>query len=131
LDNANHNVGCLEPNNITVNTKRLGDSLKDHLIAKGVKFSNGNEVKLVTRNNQIQYVQDGEMVIKGDKYIVCAGYDSNRLLKSIGLRCPLVPIKAYSLHIANLAIATKWKYAVHIQADTVADYLLLISKMMK
>ena len=65
LDNANDNVGCLEPDNITVNTKRLGDSLKDHLIAKGVKFSNGNQVKLVTRNNQIQYVQDGEMVIKG------------------------------------------------------------------
>ena len=55
----------MEPNNITVNTKRLGDSLKDHLIAKGVKFSNGKEVKLVTRNNQIQYVQDGEIVIKG------------------------------------------------------------------
>ena len=58
-------------------------------------------------------------LILGDRYIVCAGYDSNRLLKSIGLRCPLVPIKAYSLHIANLAIATKWKYAVHIQVFTV------------
>ena len=69
LDNANHNVGCLEPNNITVNTKRLGDSLKDHLIAKGVKFSNGKEVKLVTRNNQIQYIQDGEMVIKGTEVL--------------------------------------------------------------
>ena len=65
MDNENHNVGCLEPNNITVNTKRLGDSLKDHLIAKGVKFSNGKEVKLVTKNNQIQYIQDGEMIIKG------------------------------------------------------------------
>ena len=65
LDNANHNVGCLEPDNITVNTKRLGDSLKDHLIAKGVKFSNGKEVKLVTRNNQIHCVQDGDMIIKG------------------------------------------------------------------
>ena len=43
----------------------MGDSLKDHLIAKGVKFSNGKEVKLVTRNNQIQYVQDGDMIIKG------------------------------------------------------------------
>ena len=65
LDTANQNVGCLEPNNITINTKRLGDSLKDYLIAKGVKFSNGKEVKLVTRNNQIQHVQDGDGIIKG------------------------------------------------------------------
>ena len=60
-----HNVGCVEPHNITVNTKRLGDNLKDYLIANGVKFTYGKEVKLVTENNKVKYVQDGESIIKG------------------------------------------------------------------
>ena len=65
LDEAKHNVGCLEQNNITVNTKRLGDSLKDYLVEKGVKFTYGKEVRLIHENNKIQYVQDGDTIIKG------------------------------------------------------------------
>ena len=44
LDEAGHNVGCVEPNNITVNTRRLGESLKEYLISKGVQFSCGKKV---------------------------------------------------------------------------------------
>ena len=29
-----------------------------------------------------------------------------------------MPIKAYSLHISNPAVAANWKYAVHIQAES-------------
>ena len=31
LDAAGHNVGCVEPHNITVNTRKLGGSLRDYL----------------------------------------------------------------------------------------------------
>jgi len=118
LDEAGHNVGCVEPHNITVNTKKLGDSLKEHLMKKGVKFSCGKEVKLVSDGDIIKHVvcNDGQL-ITGDRYVVCSGYDSNRMLRSLGLNIPLVPIKAYSLHISNVAAAANWTYAVHIQAE--------------
>ena len=119
LDDADHNVGCVEANNITINTRRLGESLKHYLIAKGVKITCGKKVNLVMDGYKIKHVEceDDQTIITGDKFVVCAGYDSNRLLKSVGLNIPLVPIKAYSLHISKPAVADKWKYAVHIQAE--------------
>ena len=73
---------------------------------------------MVNEDDKMKHIEsDDGLTISGDNYVVCAGYDSNRLLKSIGLNIPLVPIKAYSLHISNPAVAAKWKYAVHIQAD--------------
>ena len=115
------NVGCLEPNNITVNTKTLGDSLKQYLLENGVQFTFGREVNLVTNSNddKIKHLKcDDGSIICGDSFVVCCGYDSNRLLKSIGMAVPLVPIKAYSLHINSIQSAVNWRYAVHIQAES-------------
>ena len=96
----NINVGCLEPNNITVNTKNLGDSLKKYLAENaGVQFTFGREVNLVTANDNDKKIQhlkcDDGTIITGDTFVVCCGYDSNRLLKSVGMAVPLVAIKAY------------------------------------
>ena len=121
LDDADHNVGCVEPNNITVNTKKLGESLKNYLLEKGVQFTEGTEVRLVPANGRIQHVEsDDGCIISADKYVVCAGYDSNRLLKNVGINIPLVPIKAYSLHISNLNAAKNWRFAVHIDSEVAA-----------
>ena len=118
LGAAGHNVGCVEPHNITVNTRKLGGSLRDYLVARGVQFTYGKEIKIVADDDVIKHVvSDDGQTISGDRFVVCSGYGSNRLLKSIGLNIPLVPIKSYSLHITNPAVAEKWKYAVHIQAE--------------
>ena len=118
LESAGHNVGCVEPDNITVNTRKLGESLQAYLVEKGVQFTYGEDIKLVTRDNKVTHVEsDDGTTVTGDKYVVCAGYDSNKLLQNIGLKIPLVPIKAYSLHIENPAVADRWRYAVHISAE--------------
>ena len=42
-------------------------------------------------------------------YVVCAGYQSLRLLASLGLSIPLLAIKAYSLHVRQCQAANNWR----------------------
>ena len=41
--------------------------------------------------------------------LVCAGYNSLSILRNLGLSIPLLPIKAYSLHINNCPPAKNWR----------------------
>ena len=83
-------------------------SLRDYLVARGVQFTYGKEIKIVADDDVIKHVvSDDGQIISGDKFVVCSGYGSNRLLKSIGLNIPLVHIKSYSLHITNPTVAAK------------------------
>ena len=62
-------TGCLEPDNLTLNTARLGSSLREVLAGAGVQFSLGREVRLVPDGDTIAGVQcrqTGEL-ITGDK----------------------------------------------------------------
>ena len=81
LNEAGHNVGCVEPNNLTVNTRKLGESLKNYLIANGVNFTFGKKVRLIANNGKIKYAmcEDGE-IFHGDKFVLCAGYDSGKIV---------------------------------------------------
>jgi len=112
-----YNYGCVEPFNLTVNTRKLGLSLKRKLEERAVSFVEGEVKALSTSGDQISGLRlDNADIVKGDMYVVAAGYQSNSLLKSISVRTPLMPIKAYSLHFPDSKAAKNWKYAVHIDS---------------
>ena len=110
LDEAGHNLGCVEPHNLTLNTARLGASLRSRLEEKGVSFIMGREARLVAEGGRVVAVEvDGGTKVVADNYVVCAGYNSLSILRNLGLNIPLLPIKAYSLHINNCPPATNWR----------------------
>ena len=110
LDEAGHNLGCVEPHNLTLNTARLGASLRSRLEEKGVSFIMGREARLVAEGGRVGAVEvDGGTKVVADNYVVCAGYNSLSILRNLGLNIPLLPIKAYSLHINNCPPATNWR----------------------
>ena len=110
LDEAGHNLGCVEPHNLTLNTARLGASLRSRLEEKGVSFIMGREARLVAEGGGVVAVEvDGGTKVVADNYVVCAGYNSLSILRNLGLNIPLLPIKAYSLHINNCPPATNWR----------------------
>ena len=110
LDEAGHNLGCVEPHNLTLNTARLGASLRSRLEEKGVSFIMGREARLVAEGGRGVAVEvDGGTKVVADNYVVCAGYNSLSILRNLGLNIPLLPIKAYSLHINNCPPATNWR----------------------
>ena len=113
------NYGCIEPHNITVNTRKLGQSLKEYLVENGVEFVFNKSAKLIPNStrDEIECLQIGDAQIKSDHYVVAAGYGSNDILNDIGLKIPLMAIKAYSLHISNPRAAKTWKYACHIDDE--------------
>ena len=109
LEEAGHNLGCVEPHNLTLNTARLGASLRSRLEERGVSFIMGTEARLVAEGSRVVEVEvDGETVV-ADNYVVCAGYNSLHILRNLGLNIPLLPIKAYSLHINNCPAAENWR----------------------
>jgi glycine/D-amino acid oxidase-like deaminating enzyme len=111
LGPAGHTLGCLEPDNLTVDTARLGASLRRELEGRGVRFLVGvGEGRLVAEGGRVLAVElpDGHRV-SGDRFVVCAGYGSRRLVAPLGLKLPLLPITAYSLHIPGCGAAAGWR----------------------
>ena len=109
LEEAGHNLGCIEPNNLTLNTARLGTSLKSRLEERGVSFIMGGKARLLAEGSRVVGVEVDGVTVAADNYVVCAGYSSLRLLRNLGLNIPLLPIKAYSLHINNCPAAKNWR----------------------
>ena len=110
LEEAGHNLGCLEPHNLTLNTARLGASLRSRLEERGVAFIMGKDAKLVAEGSKVVAVQmEDKATMVADNYVVCAGYNSLGLLRNLGLKIPLLPIKAYSLHINQCPAAENWR----------------------
>ena len=110
LEEAGHNLGCVEPHNLTLNTARLGASLRSRLEERGVAFIMGKDAKLVAEGSKVVAVQmEDKVTMVADNYVVCAGYNSLGLLRNLGLKIPLLPIKAYSLHINKCPAAENWR----------------------
>ena len=110
LEEAGHNLGCVEPHNLTLNTARLGASLRSRLEERGVAFIMGKDAKLVAEGSKVVAVQmEDKVTMVADNYVVCAGYNSLGLLRNLGLKIPLLPIKAYSLHINQCPAAENWR----------------------
>ena len=70
----------------------------------------GREARLVAEGGRVVAVEvDGGTKVVADNFVVCAGYNSLSILRNLGLNIPLLPIKAYSLHINNCPPATNWR----------------------
>lgn len=124
LESYGFNVGCVEPNNYTVNTRRFGDSLQRYLQDQGVTFHFSNTVKriLVTpTGNAVSAVElnDGRQ-LDATNFVFCAGYETCYLMRTLGISLPLAPVKAYSLHISNCSVAPDLKYATHVEGKVAA-----------
>ncbi|XP_023342454.1 uncharacterized protein LOC111712147 isoform X2 [Eurytemora carolleeae] len=96
----------------------MGLSLKRKLLERKVEFIEGEVSQVITNEDEVQglKLKDGGLVA-GDLYVVSAGYQSSRILKNIEISIPLMPIKAYSLHLPSSRAAKNWKYAVHIDSS--------------
>lgn len=119
LDEFDYNVGCVEPDNLTVNTRTLCRSLQDYLASRGVEFHYSCAVtQIVTQGNRAtSLILASGLCLESDSIVLCAGYETCYLLRSLGISLPLAPVKAYSLHIENVSSASSLRYAAHLSAS--------------
>ena len=65
---------------------------------QGVKFRNGVEIRgLVTSGGQVQSVVTSIGLLKADAFVVAMGSYSPLLLRPLGLKIPVYPVKGYSI----------------------------------
>jgi len=118
LGQFNFNLGCIEPNNYTINTRSFCKQLEQYLKSQGVMFHYCSEVdRFITNGSLVNAVtlSNGQRLV-ADSFVLCAGYETCYLLQNVGVHLPLAPVKAYSLHIKDAAIAPDLKYAAHLDA---------------
>ena len=118
LEPHQYNIGVVEPNNLTVNTRTFTSSLVEYMKQSGVHFHFCSSVTgMPVKNGRIQSItlQNGQR-IEADDFVMAAGYQSVVVLKGLGIKLPLAAVKAYSLHISNAAVAEKIQYATHLEA---------------
>ena len=66
--------------------------------ALGVKFKFGVNIQgLLSSGGAINGVKTDEGILTADQYLVCMGSYSPQLLRPLGLRLPIYPVKGYSL----------------------------------
>jgi D-amino-acid dehydrogenase len=85
-----------------VNPFPMMNELRKYLQAKGVRFIEETKVtgwKKVHRKIYGVISTAGEL--NADKYVICGGALSNRILPELGLSIPLQPAKGVSYHFAN------------------------------
>ncbi|GGX41858.1 D-amino acid dehydrogenase [Saccharospirillum salsuginis] len=85
-------------NDLTGDCHLFTQTLVDECRKMGVEFRFDtviDSIKATTRN--IMYVCTGSRVIKGDAYVCALGSYSPELLKPLGVKLPIYPIKGYSL----------------------------------
>ena len=118
LEGHDYNIGCLEPDNLTINTMTFCQSLRRYLESKDVRFHFCSEVRDCVKDGSAikALILDDGASIEAKHVVLCAGYETCYLLRSLGIGVPLAPVKAYSLHIRNAAVASRLKYATHLEA---------------
>lgn len=75
----------------------------EKLAAAGVEVHYGTEVtRIVGRNGHVRYLEtlNGGR-IDGDAFVVACAAATTRLLKPLGIRIPIMPVKGYSLTLPN------------------------------
>ncbi|WP_415182394.1 D-amino acid dehydrogenase, partial [Phaeovulum sp.] len=123
---ADRIVGGLRlPGDETGDCFRFTNSLADMARAKGVTFRTGVEIRsLVTNGRHIEAVSTSEGMITGDAFVVALGSYSPALVRPLGLRLPIYPVKGYSI-TAPITDAT------HAPQSTVMDetYKIAITRL--
>jgi D-amino-acid dehydrogenase len=101
----------------TGNAYRFCVALAEHARQQGVEFRFGTEVSsLEVRSGRVVAAVDGSgsrlECLVGDRYVVAAGSYSAPLLRRIGVRLPVQPVKGYSVTFDREAKASSLKIPV-------------------
>lgn len=101
--------GAFAKGDRTIDPLMLCESLKKSSEQKyGVHYKFGHTVHALTsKNNEITGVVTDHGSLEGDAVIMCLGGGANSVLKSIGQRCDIYPMRGYSLTLPRGAQTPK------------------------
>ncbi len=92
--------GLLLPGDETGDCFKFTQNLAALAVQKGVQFRYGTRVKkLVLAGKQIERVATDAGDMRADAYLVALGSYSPLLLKPVGIRIPVYPVKGYSITV--------------------------------
>lgn len=115
------------PNDETGNCAFFAQQLKDIAIDDGVDFRFNVAVERVLHEHQrITRLQTDSGEISGDAFVVAGGIDSVKLLRPLGIRLPMQPVKGYSA----TASITAFEHAPYISVMD-ETYKVAITRMGK
>ena len=102
LANARHKLagGLRLPKDETGDCFKFTQSLAARAAALGVVFRHGVSIdRLVVEAGRVTSVITSEGVVHADAFVVALGSYSPKLVKSLGIRLPVYPVKGYSITI--------------------------------
>jgi D-amino-acid dehydrogenase len=92
--------GLLLPGDETGDCFKFTQNLAAMAVARGVQFRYGTRIqRLLLAGKQIDGVATDAGTLKADAYLVALGSHSPLLLKSVGIRLPVYPVKGYSITV--------------------------------
>jgi D-amino-acid dehydrogenase len=92
--------GLLLPGDETGDCFKFTQNLAALAVKQGVQFRYGTKIqKLVKAGQQIDGVVTDAGTLKADAYLVALGSYSPLLLKNVGIRIPVYPVKGYSITV--------------------------------
>ena len=98
--------GLLLPGDETGDCFKFTQNLAALAVAKGVQFRYGTRIqRLLLSGQQVNGVVTDAGTLKADAYLVALGSYSPLLLKPIGIRIPVYPVKGYSITVPILDAA--------------------------
>ena len=92
--------GLLLPGDETGDCFKFTQNLAALAVKQGVQFRYGTKIqKLIKAGQQIDGVVTDAGTLKADAYLVALGSYSPLLLKNVGIRIPVYPVKGYSITV--------------------------------
>jgi len=92
--------GMRLPNDETGDCFKFTNALADMARAAGVEFMNGTRIaRIVEEGGRITRVDTDRGPVTADAYLVAMGSFSPHLVKPLGLKVPVYPVKGYSLTV--------------------------------
>lgn len=90
--------GFYFPNDESGDCGKFTLELAKRAVAKGVRFMQSTTIEhLAGSSDRIEGVQTNQGRLTADKYVLACGSYSPLLLKSLGVRLPVYPVKGYSM----------------------------------
>jgi len=73
-------------------------ALADHCAARGVVFEYGTEIRRLRRDGaRLLGVETDKGLVEADAFVLCLGVASPELVRPLGIRLPIYPVRGYSV----------------------------------